>query len=86
MGSAHTAIVVPPGDTHYGANGDYANCLHYYEDDKTNYHACCARTSEVWQGEVLEQNLKHGLLRRLMYNPHYAAMESSMQRFIEGLP
>lgn len=85
LSSAHTAVVMLPEDAHYGAKGDYANCLHYYEDDKANYHACCAHGPETWLGEVTEQNMQHGLLQRLMYNPHYAEMESSMQRFIEGL-
>jgi len=86
LSSAHTAIVMPPQDTHYGEKGDYINCLHYYEGDKKRYTACCAQAQEVSQGEILEQNLKKGLLRRLMYNPHYAEMESSMQKFIENLP
>jgi esterase/lipase len=86
LSSAHTAIVMPPDDAHYGVNGNYANCLHYYEGDKKKYHACCARGPETWLGEVTERNLQRGVMRRLMYNPHYAAMESSMQRFIEGLP
>ena len=86
LSSAHTAIVMPPEDAHYGANGSYANCLHYYENDKKNYHACCARGPETWLGEVTAQNLQRGVVRRLTYNPHYAAMEASMQKFIEGLP
>jgi esterase/lipase len=86
LSSAHTAIVMPPEDEHYGETGGYANCLHYLPLDPGAYAACRARTQEVWHGEVHQQNLKHGLLRRLMYNPHYAAMESSMLKFIEGLP
>lgn len=85
LSSAHTAIVMPPEDAHYGAHGSYANCLHYYEVDKPKYHACRACGPETWLGEVTERNLRHGVLRRLMYNPHYASMELSMQRFIEGL-
>ena len=86
MSSAHTAIVLPPEDEHYGAAGDYVNCLHYYENDRERYIACLARPHEAWQGEVLEQHLQQGLLQRLTYNPHYAAMETSIQKFIEGLP
>jgi esterase/lipase len=86
LSSAHTAIVMPPEDEHYGANGAYVNCLHYYDSDKTSYHACCARGPDTWLGEVTEQNLRHGVMRRLTYNPHYAALEASMRKFIEGLP
>ncbi len=86
LSSAHTAIVMPPDDPHYGANGDYVNCLHYYDSDRMIYRACRARDADAWLGEVTERNLQHGILRRLMYNPHYAEMESSMRKFIEGLP
>ncbi|MDO8989175.1 MAG: alpha/beta fold hydrolase [Sideroxyarcus sp.] len=86
LSSAHTAIVVSPEDEHYGAAGGYGNCLHYLPNNPAGYAACRARAAEVWQGEVHERNLKHGVLRRLMYNPHYAAMEASMRKFIEGLP
>jgi len=85
LSSAHTAIVLPPDDEHYGMAGNYANCLHYLPHDSEGYAACLMRAQEVWHGEVLGQNSKHGLLRRLMYNPHYAAMETSMKRFIECL-
>ncbi len=86
LSSAHTAIVMPPEDAHYGASGGYANCLHYYEDDKDSYHACRAGGPETWLGEVTPLNLQRGIVRRLMYNPHYAALETSMQKFIESLP
>lgn len=89
LSSAHTAIVLPPEDAHYGAAGDYVNCLHYYPHDMRNYAMCLLRDDrqgDAWQGEVTEQNLGRGLLRRLTYNPHYAALEVAMQEFIEGLP
>jgi esterase/lipase len=86
LSSAHTAVVIAPEDEHYGEAGSYVNCLHYQEQDPGNYAACRARTAEARFGEVNAQNLQRGLLRRLMYNPHYAAMEASMQKFIESLP
>ncbi len=86
LSSAHTAIVIPPEDGHYGAAGDYVNCLHYFEEDGERYFACLSQPQSDWLGEVTDRNLGYGLLRRLTYNPHYADMESSMQRFIESLP
>lgn len=86
LSSAHTAIVIPPEDEHYGVAGRYENCMHYLPHDKEGYKACRARQAEVWHGEVHERNLKLGLVRRLMFNPHYAEMEMSMKKFIEGLP
>lgn len=86
LSSAHTAIVMPPDDPHYGASGDYANCLHYCGKDGERYRACLTQPQDAWLGEVAPQHLGPRLLRRLTYNPHYAAMEASMQKFIEELP
>ena len=86
LGSAHTAVVIPPEDPHYGENGGYANCLHYYPQDPETYASCLAGPDEMWKGEITRRNLERGLLRRLTYNPHFAAMEESMAKFIRGLP
>ena len=37
------------------------------------------------QGEITEENLKAGILRRLMYNPNFAALKVSMRQFIDKL-
>lgn len=86
LSSAHTAIVLPPEDEYYGVAGSYANCLHYYPHDMKHYAQCLASVRDAWHGEVNERNLANGLLCRLMFNPHYAAMEVSMRKFIEELP
>ncbi len=86
LSSAHTAIVLSPDDPHYGAAGDYANCAHYYPGDMEKYAACIKHPEQALQGEVTEQNLKAGILRRLMYNPNFAALKVSMKRFMDNLP
>ena len=83
--SAHTAIVLPPDDPHYGAAGEYANCAHYYPGDMGKYTTCISHPEQAWQGELTEQNLKAGILRRLMYNPNFAALKVSMRHFIDKL-
>ena len=83
--SAHTAIVIPPSDTHYGEAGEYANCLHYYPDAMAKYTACITHPESAQQGEVTENVLVSGLLRRLTYNPDFAGLMVSMSRFIDGL-
>jgi hypothetical protein len=85
LSSAHTAVVMPPDDGHYGAEGEYKNCLHYHGSEEERYVMCLKAKQEVSLGEVNEQNLQLGLLRRLTFNPHFAAMEASMQRFIKEL-
>jgi len=86
LSSAHTAIVVPPEDKHYGVAGEYSNCVHYYPHDMEKYAACIKHLAADWQGEITEKNLAAGILRRLMYNPHFAELKVSMQQFIEHLP
>jgi esterase/lipase len=85
LSSAHTAIVMPPEDRHYGAAGEYSNCVHYYPDDLEKYAACIKYPGQDFQGEITGKNLEAGILRRLMYNPNFAALKVSMKQFIATL-
>ena len=86
LGSAHTAILVPPDDVHYGFDGEYINCIHYYPDEMEKYNTCMSSPKDCWQGEVTQANLNAGTLRRLMYNPNFAALTDSLDAFISRLP
>ena len=86
LSAAHTSIVLPPDDTHYGEHGSYANCLHYFPDEMDRYTACMANPESAYLGEITANNLQAGLLRRLMYNPNFDALKASMRRFIASLP
>jgi esterase/lipase len=82
---SHTAIVIPATDAHYGASGEYRNCLHYYPHEMEKYAACLRHPEQPFLGELTPENLAHGLLCRLMYNPRFAALTAAMQRFIDKL-
>ncbi len=86
LSSAHTAIVLPDDDAHYGATGDYANCVHYFPDQQARYQACINRATSAYRGEVNTENLQRGVLRRLMSNPHFSELTISLQQFIARLP
>lgn len=86
LSSAHTSILISPDDEHYGEDADYANCIHYYPGEMKKYHACISNPEICWQGEISEDNLKMGLLRRLMYNPKYSELKVSLSQFIGKLP
>ncbi len=88
IGSAHTAIIVPASDAHYGEHGDYTYCTHYtFAVNKTSEkYALCSNKKEDFLGETTGENLKKGVIRRLMYNPNYPAMTRSLKRFIDTLP
>ena len=83
---SHLSILLPPEDAHYGIAGEYSNCLHYYPDDMDRYAVCRTNSPPDLQGEVTEHNLQAGVVRRLAYNPHFAALEAAMQEFIKNLP
>lgn len=82
---SHTAIAIAPEDTHYGVAGEYSNCVHYYPHDMEKYAACLKHSEQDIQGEITDKNLASGILRRLTYNPNFAALKVSMQRFIDHL-
>jgi hypothetical protein len=78
--------VLPAEDVHYGLEGEYSNCIHYYPDDIEKFISCNNNPQSVLQGEVTKQNLKKGVLRRLMYNPNFSALKVTMKKFIDELP
>lgn len=83
---SHLSLVLPPDDPHYGMHGEYANCLHYYPKDMDRFNACKSNLPDIRLGEVTEENLRGGIMRRLMYNPHFERMKNSMRSFIKGIP
>ena len=85
LSSAHTAIALPADDPHYGLQGDYANCAHYYPDQIEKYIACRTHPAQVSQGEITPENLQTGIMRRLMVNPNFSGMTNSMRQFIDSL-
>jgi hypothetical protein len=86
LSSAHTAIMLPPEDPHYGVNGSYKNLLHYELHEIAKFEAGHLNLQEMWLGEITARNLAYGPLRRLTFNPHFDAMTVSMSQFIAGLP
>lgn len=86
ISSAHTAIVLPGEDAHYGEGGEYRNGIYYYPREMEKYAACNRQEESVRYGEVTAENLKAGTVCRLMYNPNFTALKHSMQRFIGSLP
>ncbi len=85
ISSAHTAIVVPPSDPHYGAEGAAVGCEHYFDDDPAKY-ARCKSKNEDFRGEISDANLAQGVVRRLTYNPNFDMLKVSLEQFIDTLP
>lgn len=86
LSAAHTAITLPLEDPHYGIMGEYVNCLHYLSDEAQKYNDCISKPEQVYWGEITDANLKAGNLRRLMANPNFPQLKTSMKKFIDALP
>lgn len=80
---SHIAITIPPEDPHYGANGGYRSCLHYQGEPEKRIS--CLQSRDAYQGEVTNENLQRGILRRLSYNPRFAVMMGHLDRFLESI-
>ena len=85
LSSAHTAIVLPDDDVHYGVTGDYANCTHYFPRQPNSYAVCLNNASGLNRGEINAANLQQGVMKRLMSNPKFAQLKISLARFIADL-
>ncbi len=86
LSSAHTSMTLPLDDAYYGMMGEYSNCMHYYPDEIKKYDACNKNPDLNFHGELTEENLKAGTLRRLMVNPNFSTLKLSMKKFIDSLP
>lgn len=84
LSSAHTGIVVSPDDPHYGAQGDYKACNHYYDADQPSYRRCKAGNEDLL-GEITEAHLSQGVVRRLTFNAQFDAMLNAMEEFLRSL-
>jgi esterase/lipase len=84
LSAAHTGLLLPASDPHYGKDGDYKNCSHYF-DETTEKYPLCKAGKEDFIGEVTAENLEKGVVRRLMYNPNYDGMTEALERFIHSL-
>jgi hypothetical protein len=86
LSHSHVSITVPPGDGHYGEDGNYAVCTAYADDDE-RLQACQSDASRTVYGENQlrgEDGLYEGhLVRRTSYNLLYDVMLERIVCFIE---
>jgi esterase/lipase len=85
VSAAHTSMIVAPDNPHYGEQGAYSFCTHYYRTDQADYERCKAR-QEDYLGEIGQQTEHHHILRRLTFNPWWDALLDELKGFIERLP
>ena len=81
---AHTGLSIPTDDPHYGENGAYRNCSHYYDEGNEDYIRC-KQDEDVFMGETTEENLQNGIVVRPTYNFLYREMLVQLGSFIKNL-
>jgi esterase/lipase len=81
---AHTGLSIPAHDPHYGKNGSYRNCSHYYDKGNEDY-IHCKYDEEIFVGEITKENLQQGIMARATYNFLYPEMLAELSNFIKNL-
>jgi esterase/lipase len=79
---AHLSLTNSPANPHYGRNGDYRNCMHYLKKPES-WERC--KREPVPAGEITEENLGKGVLRRLTYNPDFPNLLANLDAFLAKL-
>ena len=84
---SHVALPIAPDNPRYRANGGYPDCSHYYWENSPNWLICVDPTktsanTELRYGEITAANLQRHLVRRLTYNPDFAAMTGAALAFL----
>lgn len=81
---SHLGLMTSPDNPYYGRDGAYRNCAHYGAAAGADFAACKAG-QRVWYGETTAENRQAGVLERIAFNPHYAAMTQSIMTFLDAL-
>jgi len=84
---SHVALPIAPDNPRYGAKGGYLDCSHYWEENSPNWLLCVDVTkttanSDLRYGEITAANRQRHIVRRLTYNPDFAAMVGAMLAFL----
>ena len=84
---SHVALPIAPDNPRYRANGGYPDCAHYYWENSPNWLICVDPTKTsantgLRYGEITPTNLQRHLVRRLTYNPDFAAMTGAALAFL----
>jgi esterase/lipase len=84
---SHVALPIAPDNPRYGAKAGYLDCSHYWEENSPNWLLCVDVTkttanSALRYGEITPANRQRHIVRRLTYNPDFAAMAGAMLAFL----
>lgn len=80
---SHTSLLQAPDNPHYGKNGGYNFCTHYYRMDPEKYRLCMQR-DEQCLGEMFGESEDCPVVRRLTYNPFFCELQEEITRFVRS--
>ena len=84
ISSSHMAMIIAPDNPHYGEQGEYAFCHHYYWTDAEKY-ARCKNFQEDCLGEINLETGPQQVLRRLTWNPWYDELLQELDAFLGNI-
>lgn len=83
LGISHLGLTNSAQHPHYGAQGDYRNCLSHWQ---TPAYQSCMETETPWYGEEGMEGMEQHQAARLMFNPYFEPMMEAVEQFILQQP
>jgi esterase/lipase len=80
--SSHINLLMPADDPHYGANGDYTACDHYFDEQPEAWQQCQALKEDLL-AETTPYFLSQGIVRRISYNPYFDQLMTAIGTFLQ---
>ncbi len=80
---SHTSLLQAPDNPHYGENGSYFFCTHYYRLNQEKYRLC-KQGKEQCLGEMFGETEDCQVIRRLSYNPLFDGLLKELSGFLES--
>lgn len=81
---SHTSLLPSPDNPHYGRQGAYRSCGHYYRLQRNKYERCKNGEADCI-GEMFTQQGNCDITQRLTYNPLYSQMLSEISVFLQDI-
>jgi hypothetical protein len=80
---SHLSLLFPASDPYYGAHARIHFCEHYKKNSLQNKE--CDTQNNVSLGELTQDNLKHGTVRRLTFNPYFDLTLDRLGKFLKSV-
>jgi esterase/lipase len=81
LSMSHLSFILASDDPIYGRNGEYKDCL-IYTPHSSNWDICENGGDKLFYGELVNEDLKTHIIRRITFNPFYDNLVNRMANFL----